>query len=565
MKNIILTFSQLNFYLKMFRTGLVSINFILQFLALILISFRGKIFDFLSIVVANSFSITGLFFCLYGIKELNNQSSKKLFNILLLVIHFILYFYLYISSSSIEYRNIFYSVFSNIFIAQIIYEIIINGDSNFKKLAKPLFVFFSIFFVLNLARIVKSLLSPKLNIEYLNIKGFEIFVLLMYGLLFLLICIAFILYVNNKLLYDINIEQEKFTKTFYLNPQATLLTRLSDGLILQVNKGFENLIGFNENYCIKKTTLDIKLWLNDSDRENYKNKILENNGSIHNYEIKLKKADETEFWAKLSSNLIEVNNEKNIITIIEDITETKQLLLELTNTKLSLQKSNNEKDKFFSILAHDLRAPFTQVNSLVQLLKSDINEKSYKEVNKELNLILKASDKALIMLNNLLEWTRLKRGKIEFNPVIFSLISSVNDVLNIYNFDIENKNLGVKLDYEKSFDIKADRNMIESILRNLLSNAIKFTPRGGNIVFNIKKCENWTTVCVKDTGVGISKDRMDKLFDLGIISTRGTENEEGTGLGLVISKEFVEKHGGKIWVNSTLGVGSEFCFSIPNN
>ncbi len=229
-----------------------------------------------------------------------------------------------------------------------------------------------------------------------------------------------------------------------------------------------------------------------------------------------------------------------------------------------LRELNISKDKFFSIIAHDLKNPFSSIISVSELLKDEIKSADTLALENYAGMINTSAVQTMRLLENLLEWANSQRGKITFSPAPINLYELFNEEFIMLNEMAMGKNIELKNSFDNSLIIAADKNMIKTILRNLISNAIKFTHKNGKVevaaIVNNKRVE----ISVSDNGIGMTKVTMAKLFRLdGDLSTRGTENEKGTGLGLFLCKEFVEKHGGKIWVESETGKGSIFRFFLP--
>jgi len=227
-------------------------------------------------------------------------------------------------------------------------------------------------------------------------------------------------------------------------------------------------------------------------------------------------------------------------------------------------KLNNDKDRFISILGHDLRSPFQALLGLTALLKDNIHKYDIKEVEHQVNLINKAALSNYSLLEDLLLWVRAEKGSIPFNPQQLSLSSICEGVIENLNQNAVVKNLSVNSLIDDKKYVFADIDMLKTILRNLVSNAIKFTNLGGAIRISAEIIDSGIIISVKDTGIGISQADISKMFDISqVYTTKGTHDEKGTGLGLLICKEFVEKHGGKIWADSEYGKGATFRFSLP--
>ena len=259
--------------------------------------------------------------------------------------------------------------------------------------------------------------------------------------------------------------------------------------------------------------------------------------------------------------------EKLLLEIRHAIETDLQLLIteqELHAKNVQLQQAIALKDKFFSIIAHDLKDPFNAVLGFSSLLVDQIREKDYDGIEKYSGVIHQSAQSAFDLLVNLLEWSRSQTGRMEFNPVVFDLLTLLEDSSSAYNDIAKQKSLRITKDLPSSMMVCADEHMISSVLRNLFSNAIKFSNMNGEIRLSASKEQNEVIVSLADEGVGMTKEQIDKLFRLDESnSTPGTADEKGTGLGLILCKEFVEKHGGKIRVESGEGKGSRFFFTIP--
>ena len=229
-----------------------------------------------------------------------------------------------------------------------------------------------------------------------------------------------------------------------------------------------------------------------------------------------------------------------------------------------LAESNATKDKFFSIIAHDLKNPFTSILGFSNLILGNKSKFSEEDI---INFVTQISDSAkntFKLLENLLTWSRSQTGKLEYYPIVLNINSIICNSKSLIQYIAQGKNISIEFDVEKNIEVYADENMINTVIRNLLSNAVKYTHKGGKIVLKAVSQNNQLLIEISDNGVGIPPQKIEKLFKISEkVSTLGTENEAGTGLGLLLCKEFVEKNGGKIWVESTLNIGSKFFFTLP--
>jgi len=253
--------------------------------------------------------------------------------------------------------------------------------------------------------------------------------------------------------------------------------------------------------------------------------------------------------------------------LIVDITEQVLAEAEIERQNKELQKINVEKDKFFSIIAHDLRGPFNGFLGLTQILAEESNRFTMADIQKIAVKMSKSASNLYRLLNNLLEWSQLQQGAIHCQPELLHLRLVVEGTIDMINESAESKDIEIINDVSVGIEVEADPNMLQTVLRNLLSNALKFTPKGGKVNVSAKSFQNNSVeISVRDTGIGMSQILLDNLFRLDVRDSRkGTDNEPSTGLGLLLCNEFVEKLGGKLWVESKERNGSVFHFTVPGN
>jgi signal transduction histidine kinase len=232
---------------------------------------------------------------------------------------------------------------------------------------------------------------------------------------------------------------------------------------------------------------------------------------------------------------------------------------------MQLSEINAQKDKFFSIIAHDLRNPMHGFLNLTMMMATESKDFTIAEFAKFSQALHDSAVNLHRLLENLLDWSIMQQGKMDFNLQKQNLSSMVSQNISTIIDNIKQKGISIINQVKDSIDVSVDEKMINTVLRNLLSNAVKFTRKDGTIKVNAKSSENgMIEISVSDTGVGISDVDMHRLFKIGEkVSSKGTDNEPSTGLGLLLCKEFVEKHGGKIWVESKENEGSTFYFTLP--
>ncbi len=231
-----------------------------------------------------------------------------------------------------------------------------------------------------------------------------------------------------------------------------------------------------------------------------------------------------------------------------------------------LKNLNKSKDQMFSIIGHDLRGPLGNFQNMLDILIDEKDDISENERDEMMHMLRDTAAQTYYLLENLLNWSRAERGDISHTPEKFILNNVVDEVLAFINANAENKGIKIATNLDKEYEVFADKNMVNTIVRNLVSNAIKFTPTGGSITVTAKNIGDFVKVAVTDTGIGISKDTQKKIFNIKEYYTSfGTNNEKGSGLGLSLCKDFVEKNQGEISLKSEPGKGSTFFFTLPIN
>ncbi len=359
--------------------------------------------------------------------------------------------------------------------------------------------------------------------------------------------------------------EEKYRQAFQTSSDAININR-RDGAYIDVNEGFTNITGFTQEDVAGKFSTEINIWAIPEDLEKMIAGIKEK-GFIKNLESKFRCKDGSLKTAIISANIIVLNNEPHILTIARDITERKQAEDEIKLKSKELSKSNAEKDKFFSIIAHDLRSPFNGFLGLTQIMSEELQSLTMTEVQEIAADMSKSANNLYRLLENLLKWAQIQQGMISFNPEVIQLDLVVGESIDMIQESAKNKDIELVTDIPAGLVAFADTNMLQSIIRNIFSNAVKFTPKGGKINLSAKASGNkCIEIAIQDSGIGMDQMLIDNLFRIDVKTSRlGTESEPSTGLGLLLCKEFVEKQGGKIWVESKEGSGSTFYFTIPDN
>ena len=262
-------------------------------------------------------------------------------------------------------------------------------------------------------------------------------------------------------------------------------------------------------------------------------------------------------------------NHTELLARISTHIELKKSRDALKRTEKELRVSNSSKDKFFSIIAHDLKNPFNSMLGFSSMLYEDYDDYDQIKQKEFISHIYFSIQNTYKLLEDLLLWARSQKGTIDFKPTKGKLNLFIEETYNLLNQLAQDREISLKNQIPEDLFVEADNNMLNTIVRNLVSNAIKFTAKKGTIIISAKSTtgqnnNNFIEISVKDNGIGIKDESIENLFNIATnISTKGTENETGTGLGLILCKEFVEKHGGEIWAESEVGKGSTFLFTFP--
>ncbi len=377
---------------------------------------------------------------------------------------------------------------------------------------------------------------------------------------------------------DLRTAQDKF-KTLFQELKDIVYESTPDGMLIELNPPGCELFGITSLDELKNIDIARDLYAIKDERNSFK-KELENKGFVKDYEIHVRKKTGEIITALETSYAVKDGKGKIIAYrgIIRDVTEQKknektlkQLVekLEEVNSQLKeseeeLKNTNASKDKFFSIIAHDLRSPFSSLLSFSEFLMEDIQILSKEEIKSFAEKINESAKSVFSLLENLLQWSRIQSGKIPFQPANFNISYKINQVISLLLNNAQNKNVRIINEVPSGIVVIADEDMMYSVIQNLLSNAIKFTRENGLIIFRSVTKETEYEITILDTGVGIREEDLQKLFRIDShVTTAGTNDEKGSGLGLILCKEMIERNHGKIWAYSRLNEGTSFTFTLP--
>ncbi len=302
------------------------------------------------------------------------------------------------------------------------------------------------------------------------------------------------------------------------------------------------------------------------------NELLRKNNEIHLLQLKRQK-NLQRYWIGLTILILALAilgfSQVRLKKKTNNLLESKNNQLKDANDKLSsseknLKELNATKDKFFSIIAHDLKNPFQALLGFSETLYTRHNELTDKEIKEYSKIIYESSQNLFNLLGNLLQWSKSQLGNIKVSPEKINLSDIYDEATSLLTLTAEKKNIKLQNNIPDNFLVFADKHIVSTVLRNLVNNAVKFTNKGGEITTFAEIKNNEAIIAVSDNGIGIKPENIDKLFKIDYsYSTKGTENEQGTGLGLILCKELIEENNGRIWCESTYGKGSSFYFTLP--
>jgi len=361
------------------------------------------------------------------------------------------------------------------------------------------------------------------------------------------------------------------TTEFY----SQVIDSLHDYSILTIDKEFkinswssgsEKIFGYStdevigESFDLIFTEEDLK---NGVPRHEIENALTKGQATDNRWHIT---KDKSLFYAYgLVFPLISADGEMiGYVKILQDLTKRKQSEEAIKNYIRELEELNTHKESVLAILSHDLRSPLSSIIGIAEYLKENFHEMEPESVHEMLNLLYKSSTDELEMLDYLVEWARIKYASEAYAPKKLNIAEYIDKVLNFLNETASINNIHIHHDIEKDISVYADSKMLMSIIRNIVSNAIKHSEKGGSITISAKTYDDKILFEVKDTGIGMSQKTIEKLFTPQMKAlSESRKINKGAGIGLLLVKGFIEKHGGEIWVKSILGEGTSFFFTLP--
>ncbi|MCF8306797.1 MAG: PAS domain S-box protein [Ignavibacteriales bacterium] len=367
---------------------------------------------------------------------------------------------------------------------------------------------------------------------------------------------------ERKRFESILMENENRLRVVFENAPIGIVRYDKSGVVLSCNDQFAELLGSPKEVIIGFNFHNLP---DDRIKETFKKCYLGETAEFEGNYTSFTGNKSTFIRMKISPVYTADNEFNGAVAIVEDFTERREAKEKIRRYAQELENLNIEKDKFFAIIAHDLRSPFQSFLGITEIMAEDIDTFSLKELQELSNEMRKKAQNLFKLLKNLLEWAQIKQGKVNLEIKKVDVKELVERTLGILGSSAENKKITIQNNIGHSLFVLADENMITSVLMNLITNAVKFTPREGRIIIAYENSGNgFVNISIEDTGIGIPSTMKENLFNLDVKTGRkGTEDEPTTGLGLLLSKEFISKNGGELFVESEPGKGSIFSFTLP--
>ena len=368
--------------------------------------------------------------------------------------------------------------------------------------------------------------------------------------------------------------EEKLAKAFRSSPNPITITKLDDGTHIEVNDAFCQVTGYTMEEIIGRTAIDLGLWADPKNRDRLF-QLLKESGRVRNYELESRNKSGEIKTSLLSAEILDINGEKCLLSVSQDISDRKQIEIELQEAKEAADTANRAKSQFLANMSHELRTPLNAIIGFSQLLGRDSSLKP--DQQEYLEIINRSGEHLLGLINNVLQLSKIEIGEVTIDKNSFDLYQLLNSLDEMFKLIAEKKGLQLVFDYGSTLPqyVETDERKLRQILINLLGNAIKFTSEGGVTLrvairqdygeekqINEDNKQRELYFEIEDTGGGISPSEMDNLFAAFYQTETGRKSLEGTGLGLPISRKFVQLMGGDITVSSILGEGSIFQFNI---
>lgn len=532
-------------------------SLVLLIIACPLFALRNRIPGLFSIVFANLFLIFGISYSVYCIAFSDKPFNRKRFLLINIIptVLFIIFlpFMSYFGGSSMFLAGSL--ILGSIYLIGGTYLVSAKSKSKIQRLTAYFYLIITALWAIRAYWI--GFFDP--NSTILTSSTIHVIVYLFWFIISFSSSIILLLILKEQDFKNQSLSEERFRA--YTNQASEGITVADlEGNYIFVNPAFCMMSGYTEKELLNMNVFELSSKKQELNIFN----LSKGSGQGKPIKIYLQKKDKSDFLTEITGKLITVDDKQLVLGTIRDITIRQKALDALKKSESQLKEANATKDKFFSILAHDLINPFNIILGYSDLLVSDYDSIEDDKKREYIRTIHSATNSTFSLLENLLSWARVQQNRIVINKEELYLSELIDENINLYSPNAQNKNILISNEVSDKQFINVDKLTFSTVLANLISNAIKFSPENGKINITAHSTNKTIDVKIQDNGVGMSEEVIAKLFKVDQFhSTAGTLKEKGTGLGLILCKEFMEKNGGQIKVESEVGKGSIFTISLP--
>ena len=539
-------------------TGHWVVAFVCQLAAMSLIILRGSIPDMLSMVAANTLGIGGAILVYRGLGLFVGKKVPQLQNIVMLAVFACVHTVFTVVQPDLAARNVNLSLALLFVAAQGAWLGLHGAGPAMRRYTRGVGAVFLAYCLVSGIRIAEFVVVPHAITDYFHSGPFESLVLLAYQALLILHTVTLVLMVNLRLLAEVGAQEAKFSTAFRSSPYAITLTRLSDGLITDVNDGFVGLTGYPYTEAIHRTSAELHLWDRPADRDEVVAR-LQQNGKLPWTENLFRKKSGTTFPGLFSAEILQIDGQDYILASINDITEHKRDVEALQASDRELKARNEELTRFSYAVSHDLKSPVVTIQTFLEYLKRDMAANDAEHVEKDLRFMQTAAEKMARLLDELLQLARV--GHATHPAVQVSLQAVVAEALSLVAGRIADRGVAVAVT-DEPYVLVGDRERLVEVFQNLVDNSSKFmggqpSPR---IEIGVESGGPEPVIFVRDNGIGIDTLHQSKLFGA---FQKVDPRTDGTGIGLALVQRIIELHQGRIWLESAgSGQGTTFRFTL---
>ncbi len=539
----------------------------LQVVAIGLILLRGVAPEFITIVLANTFILTGFLLLLIGQERFVARPGRQIHNVLLVGLYFVLATSDSVLQPNMTQREIIMDIVIAVIGIQGAWLLLHKVEAGLRKVTRFTGLAFGAYAAVALLQMILLLLAPFQTGDFFRSGPISELAVTLYIMLSIAMTFSLVMMVNQRLLFQVQAQEEKFATAFHSSPYAVTLTRLADGQILEVNRGFSAITGFTSQEVVGRTMPDLNIWENQAERADFMAE-LNRSGRAPEQERSMRRKSGELFTGLLSAEVILIDDQPHVLASMSDITARKRAAAALAEAKEAAEVANRAKSEFLSNMSHELRTPLGLIKvASTTLQRPDVTFPP--AVQQEiLRSITDESNRLELLVSNLLDLSRLEQKRFMLHCAPTDLCQLVT---TIYAAAVQEWAGEPSAAHRFLLDLpdapvlaEIDAPKIEQVLRNLLQNAVHYAPGGGAVTVALRADGGVCELRVADEGIGIAPDAQDRIFerfyrapDARMLRTRGA------GLGLAICREIVDAHGGVLRVESVPGRGSTFIVRLP--